>query len=192
MARIGLAKPYVAKYTNNNGAVSYSDGIVLGRAIEAQIELENTDPVYLYADDAVAETVASFSSGTLTLRIDELSMTAAEFILGVTATNVDNPNGKVIAFSETATQPNLGLGMIVTRMYNNNKVYQAIILRKVKFEIPAGDYTTQGENIEFNTPELKAAVMKDDTSDNIWQKWGEFTTKADAEAWIKQELNITT
>lgn len=191
MARIGLAKPYYAKYAAANSTVTYSDGGLLGKAIEASIELEDTDAVVLYADNVAAESVASFSTGTLTLTIDELSVAKAGVILGITPETVASPSGTAITFKSGMAIPYLGLGLIVNKIVNNANKFMGLILTKIQFKIPAGSYTTMGETIEFNTPELEATIMKDDTTDGVWQKWAEFDTFADAETWIKAHLSIT-
>lgn len=192
MARIGLAKPYYALYAANNGAVTYSNGAILAKAVEAQIELEDTEAVVLYADNVAAESVASFSTGTLTLTIDELSVDKAGAILGITPVAVTSPGtGKTLEFRSGQAIPYLGLGLIVNKVVSNVNVYMGLILNKIQFRIPAGDYTTMGETIEFQTPELEATIMKDDTANGVWQEWGEFSTFADAEAWVKGKLSIT-
>ena len=33
MAVVGVCKPYYAKYANNGGTVSYSDGGIIGKAV---------------------------------------------------------------------------------------------------------------------------------------------------------------
>lgn len=191
MARIGLAKPYYAKYSNTGSAVSYSDGGLIGRAIEASIELEDTEAVILYADNVAAESVASFSTGTLTLTVDELSVEDAGAILGIETEAVATPNGTALKFKSGSSIPYLGFGLIVNKIVNNVNVYMGLILNKIQFRVPAGSYTTMGETVEFQTPELEATIMKDDTPDGVWQEWGEFSTFADAETWVKGKLNIT-
>lgn len=192
MARIGLAKPYYAKYAALNGVVTYSDGGLIGRAVEAQMELEDTDAIVLYADNVAAESVSSFSTGTLTLTVDELSVATAGAILGITPVAVTSPAaGNTLEFRSGQAIPYLGLGLIVNKVVSNANVYMGLILNKIQFRIPAGNYTTMGETIEFQTPELEATIMKDDTANGVWQEWGEFSTFADAEAWVKGKLSIT-
>lgn len=192
MARIGLAKPYYAKYAALNGVVTYSDGGLIGRAVEAQMELEDTDAIVLYADNVAAESVSSFSTGTLTLTVDELSVATAGAILGITPVAVTSPAaGNTLEFRSGQAIPYLGLGLIVNKVVSNANVYMGLILNKIQFRIPAGNYTTMGETIEFQTPELVATIMKDDTANGVWQEWGEFSTFADAEAWVKGKLSIT-
>lgn len=67
MATIGLSKPYYAVYSNTGTTVSYANGGVMGKATEANIEVETTEDNNLYADNAIAETDRSFAGGTLTL-----------------------------------------------------------------------------------------------------------------------------
>ncbi len=73
MATIGLSKPYYAVYSNTGTTVSYANGGVMGKATEANIEVETTEDNNLYADNAIAETDRSFAGGTLTLSTDDLS-----------------------------------------------------------------------------------------------------------------------
>ena len=39
MAKIGLSKPYFAKYSNTGETVTYSGGALMGKAVELSIEL---------------------------------------------------------------------------------------------------------------------------------------------------------
>ena len=51
---------------------------------------------------------------------------------------------------------------------------------------------TQGETIEWQTKELTATVMRDDSTKHKWQMQSTpMDTEADAEAAIKKALNIT-
>lgn len=83
MATIGLSKPYVAKYNNFNGVVSYEGGARLAKAIEASIEIESSENNDLYADNGIAETDRSFAGGTMTITTDDLEQDASALILGV-------------------------------------------------------------------------------------------------------------
>ena len=72
MAKIGLSKPYFAVYGNTGETVTYSNGALMGRAVELSIELEGADDNTLYADDGPAETANVFAGGTVTLTTDDL------------------------------------------------------------------------------------------------------------------------
>ena len=59
------------------------------------------------------------------------------------------------------------------------------------FSVPADAATTQGESIEWQTPELSAVILRDDSANHAWKKEATFTTEAQAEAYIMARLGIT-
>jgi len=192
MASIGLVKPFVAKYAESSGTISYSNGQRLGKAIKHDLALQNADPVILYADDGAAESVSGFSSGTLTLGIDNLSIADAALIFGITADTITTPgDGTGIAFDDDTDAPLLGYGVIVPMIKNGTRSYRAILLPKIKFTLPGESFETKGETVSFVTPELTATVMRDDSTKHQWRYWADFATEALAESWIKSKLNIT-
>lgn len=191
MARIGLLKPRIAKYAATGTTVTYTDGQILAKAIEHDLSLENSDPVILYADDGAAESVGGFSSGTLTLNIDELPTEVAGLIFGITPETVTNPAGSVLSFDDDATPPYLGYGVIVPKIRNNVRTWMAVCLTKIKFAIPGDTYATKGETVEFGTPELTATVMRDDTAKHAWRMWAEFGTEEAADTWLNTKLGIS-
>ncbi len=192
MARIGLLKPRIAKYAESSGTVTYSNGQILAKAIEHELTLENSDPVILYADDGAAESMGGFSSGTLTINVDELPIETAGLILGMTVTTIESPTaGAYVSFDDDTNPPYLGYGVIVPKVRNNVRTWMAVLLTKIKFSIPGDTYSTKGETVEFGTPELTATVMRDDTTKHGWRKWAEFGTEAAADTWLNTQLSIT-
>ena len=83
MATIGLSKPYYAVYSTAGSVVSYANGGVMGKATEANIEINTSDNNNLYGDNAIAETDRQFTSGTLTLSTTDLSQEVSKAILGL-------------------------------------------------------------------------------------------------------------
>ena len=190
MATIGLSKPYYAKYSNTGSTVTYSEGGVMGKAVEANIEIESSEDNNLYADNTIAETDKTFTGGTLTLTTDELSQEIAKVLLGVTETAITEITGVTdeganeLIWDDDQQTPYLGVGMIIKKMVGG-------VLTKVMFNIPADAATTQGESIEWQTPELSGTIMRDDTAKHTWKTEATFTTEAQAEAYIKDKLSIT-
>ena len=197
MAVIGLSKPYYGIYSANGNAVSYANGAVMGKATEANIEIDTTEDNNLYADNAIAETDRSFAGGTLTLSTDDLSQEVAKAILGLTETAITGIEGvtdtsvKELVYDDTQTTPYLGLGFIVKKKVGGAYKWRAVVLSKVMFSVPADAATTQGESIEWQVPELSATIMRDDSATHMWKREATFTTEAQAEAYIKSRLNIT-
>ena len=191
MAAIGLLKPRVAKYAESSGTVSYSRGQVIGKSIKHDLPLDNADPVVLYADDGAAESAGGFSSGTLTIGIDELPMATAGLLFGITPETSTTPAGSIVTFDDDAEPPYLGYGVIVPKLHNGARTYMAILLTKIKFVLPPDSYETRGETITFKTPELTAKVLRDDSAKHAWRKLAEFGTEDAANTWLNSQLSIT-
>lgn len=197
MAVIGLSKPYYGIYSATGNAVSYANGAVMGKATEANIEIDTTEDNNLYADNGIAETDRSFAGGTLTLSTDDLSQEVAKAILGLTETAITGIEGvtdtsvKELVYDDTQTTPYLGVGFIVKKKVGGAYKWRAVVLSKVMFSVPADAATTQGESIEWQVPELSATIMRDDSATHMWKREATFTTEAQAEAYIKARLNIT-
>lgn len=197
MAVIGLSKPYYGIYSAAGNAVSYANGAVMGKATEANIEIDTTEDNNLYADNAIAETDRSFAGGTLTLSTDDLSQEVAKAILGLTETAITGIEGvtdtsvKELVYDDTQNTPYLGVGFIVKKKVGGAYKWRAVVLSKVMFSVPADAATTQGESIEWQVPELSATIMRDDSATHMWKREATFTTETQAEAYIKARLNIT-
>ena len=197
MATIGLSKPYYAEYSAGSGTPSYANGAVMGKATEANIEIETSEDNNLYADNAIAETDRQFTGGTLTLSTDDLSQEVSKAILGLkeqavgTIDGVTDEDVNELIYDDTQVTPYLGVGFIVKKVRGGVTAWRAIVLTKVMFSIPSDAATTQGETIEWQVPELTATIMRDDSATHMWKREATFTTEAQGEAYIKDRLNIT-
>jgi phi13 family phage major tail protein len=197
MATIGLSKPYYAIYAEAGGVVSYSDGAVMGKATEANISIETTEDNNLYGDNGLAETDRRFANGTLTLSTTDLSQEVSKAILGLTEQAITGIDGvtdtsvKELVYDDAQVTPYLGVGFIIKKKVNGAYKWRGVVLPKVMFSVPEDAATTQGESIEWQTPELTGAIMRDDSATHMWKREATFTTEAQAEAYIKNRLSIT-
>ena len=184
----GFSKPYVAKYVNNSGTISYTDAQILARGVEAQIEVESSDANKFYADNITAETVAGqFNGGTLTLTVDGLFQDAEKMILGLDSAGLDGFMG----YGDN-NAPYLGAGFIVRSMSDGTSYYTPVVLTKIQFSQPSSDAKTQEEDIEYQPQELTATIMRDDSSNRYWKYVGtDYTTEAAAEAALQTKLGYT-
>lgn len=197
MATIGLSKPYYGIYSASGTTVTYANGAVMGKATEANIEISTTEDNNLYADNAIAETDRTFAGGTLTLSTDDLSQEVSKAILGLTEQAITGIEGitdtsvKELVYDDTQVTPYLGVGFIIKKKVSGVYKWRGVVLTKVMFSVPADAATTQGESIEWQTPELSATIMRDDSTTHMWKREATFTTEAQAEAYIKNRLGIT-
>ena len=195
----GFSKPYVAKYANASGNVTYSGGMLLGRGVNVSAEIDTADDNNFYADNIIAETESTqFTSGSLTVTVDGLGNDAATLILGLPATEAlqvgDSPGTTVQMqhYGKDLNAPYVGFGYVRRVMYQGVTSYIAMIHPKVKFSLPSDSAATQEDQIDWQTQELSATLMRDDTAKADWKLESELLdTEAEAEAVIKQVLNIT-
>ena len=185
MARVGLSYPRYSMYKNTDGTVSYENGGSLGKAISLNIALDGTDSNVLYADNGPAESASSFAGGTATVGTDDLYDEAAVDILGWVMKELTTPEKvKEIIRKADAAAPYVGIGGIVKHIRNNATVWTGVILTKTQFTDPGLDVKTQGETIEWQTPELSATILRDDSADAVWCRQATFTTEAFAKQYI--------
>ena len=186
---IGFSKPYVAIYAASAGVVTYSSGQKLARGVSVSLDVNSADENTFYADNQAAETAGGeFADGSVTLTVDGLLMAAHRLIRGLPAADSDGwtPDGD-------ATQiPYCGIGYITKYMSGGVIVWVPTVLCKAKFAVPEEEAETQGEEIDWQTQELNAALMRDDSTAHNWRFLGaEFATEAAAEAALKTKLGIT-
>ena len=152
MATIGLDTLYYAKITeDSSGNETYGTPLQLAKAMKADLSVELAEAT-LYADDGPAEIVKEFKSGTLSLGIDDIGVTAAEDLTGA---KLDD-NHALISGSEDGGAP-VAVGF---RAKKANGKYRYFWLYRVVFGIPATNLATKGDSITFSTPTIEGTVIR--------------------------------
>lgn len=166
----GFSMPYVAKYTATGGTVTYSDVMRLARGVSVSLEAEVGDDNKFYADNIAAETApGTFTGGTATLTVDGLLEAAEKFIMGLPAAKTVN-GVQVLTYGDSANPPYVGIGFLVRYMSDGVTSYTPVVLTKARFNQPSLSANTQEESIDWQTQELTASLMRDDTANHDW-KW---------------------
>ena len=193
MAGIGLRKPYVGVYKYENSAIAYTKGQLLAKAVEFSASIENNDDNNLHADDEIAETDNTFAGGELTITTDDLLPDASALILGIEPKDitVGEETYQELVYDDKAITPDMGFGIIIPKMKDGIRKYRTVFFHKIKFNIPEDAATTEGESIEWQTPEISAVIMRDDTENRGWKSEILANSEADAVAYIEQKLQIT-
>lgn len=191
MAKVGLKYPVFAIATETTSAISYANGGVLAKAITAKVNINSNDEK-LYADDAICESDASFSDGTVTIGVDDLYDTAKTALLGyIEGTTIDVSAGtKELLASGNAVHAYVGFGFYGKVMRNNVAKWRAIWLKKVQFKEPSDEYETKGQKTTFKTPELEGTIMV--AVDGYWKEEATFDTEAEAVSYLNTKAGITT
>lgn len=191
MARIGLSKPYFAKYSYTGAKVAYSGCALMGKAVKMDIELEGADDNILYADNGAAESANTFAGGTCKLTTDELSPEVMLEVLGVAEKNIENAsiqteNPKWYIWNDAQETPYVGVGAVVMVQREGKLKYQAILLPKLQFINPNDSFKTKGETVEWGTPEITGNILRDDTAEHNWKMISSpMESEADAEEAIR-------
>ena len=185
----GFSLPYVALYSAAGNTVTYSSGQRLARGVSVSIEAEAEDDNIFYADNISAESAPGiFTSGTATFTVDGLKLAAEQLIMGIPAADSEG----FIHYGESLTIPYVGVGFICRYMEDGVTSSVPVILTKCRFVTPGIDAATATETIEWQTQELTASLLRDDTTNHDWKLvGGEQTTEAAAEAKIKTLFAIT-
>lgn len=191
----GYSLPHVALYNANGGTPTYSGGIPLARGINESMDIETGDSTSFYADNVLAESVGGvFTGATITMTVDGLKSAARQLIMGLPAASeitVGQQTVSVYDYDDRQVIPYVGLGFIVRYMENGVTTYAPVVFTKAIFNIDPLDAATQEEEIEFQTTELEATIMRDDSANHTWRRIADDqATEAEALAVLKSMLNI--
>ena len=195
MASIGLRNPYFAVYNYDSeaGEVTYSNGGLMAKAIEFSAKLESSDSNNLYADDGIAESDTSFGGGEMTITTDDLTQEVSQVILGIKTQKVTVNSKEVdeLVYDDDMAAPYLGFGVIIPKKINGLRKWRAVVLLRIQFAVPEESAKTKEDKIEWITPQLTATVTRSEAEKSPWKREAILESLADAQAYIKQVLNIT-
>lgn len=184
----GFSKPWVAKYSANEGVITYTNAMPLARGVNVSIEAESSDDNIFYADNVTAETAGGiFTSGTANITVDGLFISAEKFIMGLPEAGEDG----FTAYGDNQKTPDMGFGFLARYMSEGVTTYVPYVLAKVKFQLPNIEANTQEDEIDWQTQDLSATIMRGDDSNHNWKYVGaEYSTEDEAEASLKGKLGV--
>lgn len=184
----GFSLPYVAKYSESSGTISYSSGQLLARGVDVTISPDTSDSNIFYADNQAAENAGGlFTGGTVSLTVDGLLDAAEKLITGISTADADG----FLCYNDDVAPPYVGIGFIARYMSDGATSYVPYILPKCRFNFHEVNAATQEEGIDWQTQALEATIFRADDAKHTWKKMGgPQTTEASAEAKIKTAFSI--
>ena len=186
----GFSKPYVALYAYTGGSVVYSSCTALARGVEVSVEAEESSEANnFYADNVLAESISGvFSGGTATLTVDGLLDATRKLIYGLsTADSLGWTH-----FGDNQSVPYVGIGFVTRYMSDGVTSYVPTILTKAIFQAEPQAAATQEEDVDWQTTELTATLLRDDSANHDWKMIGTAqTTEALAEGMITSKFGVT-
>lgn len=192
MASVGVSYPRYAIYSNNGTTVTYSAPASLGKATTVNLSIDASDSNILYADNAPAESAKTFAGGTIKIGTDDLYDDAAVAIFGLTKNTLTTPAAATeIVDSVDQTAPYVGVGFVIKKIQGGVTKWVGVVLKKVQFSDPGYDIATQGESIDWQTPETEGTIFRDDSTANEWRRRATFDTEANAKSYVDGILGVT-
>lgn len=185
MAKIGLNNLKYGVLSEVGDTVTYGAMQSLGKAVSANVSITNNNAV-LYADDAITESDNTFSTGTITLTVDDDDNTVFAPLLGH---EIDSDTGEMIR-NKNDVPPYVGVGRIINKMKNGARLYKVEFLSKVKFGEPSQESNTHGETTEFGTQQVEGTIAT--LASGQWSKTKTFTSHADAISYLASCFGQTT
>ena len=197
MAYIGLQHVVAAKLaTETDGsAPTYDAGMVVGKAIAANLTLNRNDNP-LYADDAEAENDNGMTGGTIELKVDDLTVEARAFVLGEEAVTTGTGASATTEYWTTEeAAPYVGVGYLRVRKKSGVTSYEVVWYPKVQFGENTENASTKGQNIEWQTPTINGKIMgvrPDSTLKAKYRVRKMFETLAAAVEWLDDKAGVQT
>ena len=185
----GFSKPYVAKYLSNAGQISFTGGRKLARGVKVSLSPESSTDNNFYADNQVAESASGlFTGGTVTLTVDGLFMDAERFVQGLPQADTQG----WVGYGDDKETPYIAVGYIVRYMSGGVTTYVPTILPKTKFGLFNQSAATQQKEIDWQTQEITATLMRADDANHNWKfiSETEYASEDDAERALQTKLGI--
>lgn len=171
----GYSYPVVALYNPNGGTPSYSGGMDLARGVSVDPSIEtNGDNNVFYANNGAAEEAQQrFRRGTCAFTVDGLLRAAENLILGVNTTSTVTVGTASVTMHDNDDEqeiPYVGVGYVVRRQSAGVEFFQAVVYPKARFAQFAPSAATEEEDIDWQTTELSATLLRDDSAKHRWQR----------------------
>lgn len=197
MAFIGLRYPVAAAFSQSADGVapSYSNGMVIGRAIQANLtKTHNNNP--LYADDIIDEDDNSLTAMSLSLGLNDLLDTERAALLGdIAVMSTGTTPTATGEYDEGGVNSSpVGFGYIRVRRKGGLVKYQAVWYWKVTWTEDSEESQTKGESIEWQTPTITGRVHGcyiDSSGVAKFRRRQTFDTEAAAKSWLNTKAGIS-
>ena len=172
-----------------NQPLAYKNGMVVTRAVAAEITYERSENKY-YADDVLAESDNAATSGTISITGSEFLPEARVMVFGVKKAT---EGGKTIYRTTSEPSPMIGLGYVTVQIYKGVYRYIANWIHKMQFALSGESARTKGEKIEWQDETATGDIMGvavDESGVPAFTDQIEFESAAEAEAWLDQKAGI--
>ena len=89
------------------------------------------------------------------------------------------------------SSPELGWGVVEKWQVNNEILWQGVVLLRIAYNVPSEDVTTQGEEVEWQTQQASATIMREQQGKKLWLlRSAMLETEDAAAAFVRTVLNV--
>jgi len=188
MAQFGAKRPKFAPVatTPENALPTYNfeSAVTVGKLVKADLSVTNASGE-LYADDALAEKVDMFASGTLALETDDKTDEVHAALHGATKDTTSSE----VTDKDTDVAPRGGLTYYKVIIRNGVRYFKGVFLPLVNAILGNDSAATKGSSITFGTSATSFNVFR--CNSGAWRVQKEFTDEADCIAWCDEKLGKT-
>ena len=174
----GFSFPQVALYSASGGIVTHTGvrNLARGVSINPQITVANGGNILYLNNRASERGKPHFRTGTLGVGVDGLRVASEKMIMGIpeeSSETVEIGNNQSVEFytyDDDQNVPYVSLGVVVQLQSNGEVYFIGFVYTKLQFDqfdVPA---TTEGQEIDWQTQNLTAQILTDDTARHAW-KW---------------------
>lgn len=193
MAVIGLKMPIFAKIGAKapGERPTYTDGTVIAKAISCDLTI-NTSAAVLYADDAEDERDESFTGGTLSFGVNDLSYDIEALMFGSKITSgTDESSSKEIIDAANDEAAEGGFGFYRVKKIGGVRKYEAEWLLRTIFKKTNESTATKGESLAFQTPTIEGSIMRvDGYQGGAWRERKLFDTEEECVEYLRDKAGI--
>lgn len=189
MAQFGAKRPIFAPVeTTPDGALptyEYEKVVTIGKLVKADLTVTNASGE-LYADDALAEKVDMFASGSLALETDDKTDAVHAQLHGAT----QDETSSEVTDSDGDVAPRGGVAYYKVIIRGGVRYFKGVFHPLVKAILGNDSAATKGSSITFGTSSTTFTVFR--CNSGAWRITKEFTNEADAIAWCDTKLGKST
>lgn len=189
MAQFGAKRPRFAPVTDTpEGALptyNFEKAVTIGKLVKADLTVTNASGE-IYGDDALAEKVDMFASGSLALETDDKTDEVHAALHGATR----NEDTSEITDSDSDVAPRGGITYYKVLIRNGIRIYKGVFLPLVNAILGNDSAATKGSSITFGTSSTGFTVFR--CNSGAWRVMKEFSEEADCIAWCDEKLGKAT
>lgn len=194
MANVGMHHLVFAPVTaEENNTITYGAGIVAPHARRGDVTWENAEGEF-YGDNMLAEYESDVTGYTAEVETTEMEP-EVELLLGlirdVSGTGESAP--KVYTGKAVASTP-VGWGFVQTRIIDSVRSFRGWWFYKTTFRKGNMNSKTKEKQIEWGAPTISGkgwGVLLDETGEERFYEFQDFTTPAAAETWLDGKGNVS-